>query len=175
MSLLHLLLLLLLLLGVASALGRKSLLSFLRWLFNLHLLFHLFHLVVVYFAVAEGLLALLLLRGLLRSLGDGVDERCGLLDVALAVVELLVTSPTEVLGTDMAVVRLGALSVHCVGGVALRAPHALAQGQCQPLALSFVVYVADAHDAVLVVAYQAVGHPLLLVHELKITLANAAD
>ena len=49
---------------------------------------------------------------------------------ALAEIELLMACPAEVLGTDVAIVRLRALSIHCVSGVALRTTHALTKSQC---------------------------------------------
>ena len=94
--------------------------------------------------------------------------------VALAEVELLVALPAEVLRANVAVVRLGALSIHGVRRVALRTPHAFAHGQRQSLALSLVLVLTLADHAVLVGAHQAVRHPLLLVHELQVAFPKAA-
>lgn len=108
----------------------------------------------------------------LLVLGDANELR---VDEALAEVELLVTSPAEVLGADVAIVGLRALAIHSICGVTLRAAHALAECQCQPLALSLLRVQADTDNTILTATDEAMRHPFLLVNELQVSFSNTTD
>ena len=74
-------------------------------------------------------IGLLLLEEFLSFLILSNPDELGVCE-ALAEIELLVACPAEVLGTDVAIVRLCALSIHRVCRVTLRTAHALAKSQC---------------------------------------------
>lgn len=99
----------------------------------------------------------------------------------MAEVDLLVTVPAEVLGAQVAVVRLARFSIYSVGGVALRASNASALGQGRPAcwtdALYFIILVitVETYDAELAAARKAMSHPLELIDELELTDARATD
>jgi hypothetical protein len=90
---------------------------------------------------------------------------------------LLVASPTEVFGANVAEVALCLLAIHCVGRVTLWTSYATAQGQCQSLSISWHVpaFLTTANDAVLAVAKQAMCQPLFLVNKLLVAISRTAN
>ena len=119
-------------------------------------------------------LGLLLLQKLLPFLILSDPNELGVGE-ALAEIELLMAGPAEVLGADMTVVGLRALTIHSVRRVALWAADTLAESECQPLALSLLRVEANTDDTILAAADEAMRHPFLLVDELQVAFTDTAD
>jgi len=110
--------------------------------------------------------------------GDVLGRAVGIgLRVALAFVDLLMASPAEVLGTNVAIIGLGGVTVDRVCRVTLRTSNALALRKGESLTLAVHVDIVgvgvNAHDAELALAYQTVSHPLDLINILEVVLTYA--